>query len=252
MPRMHPLAPFRIFDTVQTALRLVTANASVLARLGAMPLLVVCLNAAAIAATGGTTPLQSFIYGLPAIFATGYMMFLATRLWLLGELPAFPVDAPATRRAHMQASVIAYTLWKALGAIYDQIMITVFNPPALLENPDALNANPGLQVLFMAMSGILLWALRFRVVPVLAAVGYPLRDYVRRANGFAISFRLLALVMICVEMPRALLLSPLLADSSVPALIVLPAGNAVTFILEIWLFAAFCVALKTMLTEKTR
>lgn len=120
------------------------------------------------------------------------------------------------------------------------------NPEELLKNPEAFNDKAGAQFLLLIMLGVVLWALRFRLAPVLTAVDYPLRDYVERARGFMLSLRLLGLVLVCVEFPKILLLSPLL-QAGTPEVMVMLIGNAATFVFELWLFAAFCAALKMMM-----
>lgn len=246
MTRTPPLAPFTIFDACRQGFYLMADNASLIARMAVIPLMIVCINAAMIGAAGGVTPLKGFIFGLPSFAATAWMIFLCVRLWMLGEIPTAPVDAPHVRRQMLQTTIVTYMLWKALTSAYDQVMITVVDPMKAIEDPAAYQGDTGLQLLLMALLGVLLWALRFRVVPVLAAVGYPLGDYARRATGFMLSLRLLALVLICVEFPRMLILSPL-AAGTVDSIIVLLIGNALTFVLEIWLFASFTAALKTMM-----
>ncbi len=246
MTRTPELAPFRVFEACRQGLLLLGLHAGTLARMGMIPFAVVCINALLIAQFASpVTPLQNFIFGLPGIAAMGWMIFGSVRLWVLGEQAAAPQTDLPTRLRLLQATVIAYILWKALMAGYEHIFITVANPEELLKNPDAFNDRAGVQVAIMVMLGIVLWALRFRLAPVLTAVDYSLRDYARRARGFMISLRLLGLVLICAEFPKILLLSPLIGAGT-PDLLLMLIGNAATFVLELWLFAAFVAALKEM------
>ncbi len=245
--RHTPLAGFSVFETCKQGLMLLGTHAGVMVRLAAVPFAIVCINALLISQISGrVSPVQNFVYGLPGIAATAWVIFACVRLWLLGETPASLQTDTTTRARLLQTTIVTYALWKALMAGYEQIFLMLANPAELMENPDAFNDRTGVQFAIMVMLGVILWALRFRVAPVLAAVDYPLMDYVRRASGFMISLRYLGLVLMCVEFPKILIVSPLLQEG-VPDTLFLVIGNAVTFVLELWLFAAFTVALKTMM-----
>lgn len=246
MTRLPELPPFRVFEACRQGLLLLGTHGATMARMAIVPFAILCVNTLLIAQFGGKVgPLQNFIYGLPGIAATGWMVFTCTRLWLLGETPAAPQTDIITRARLFQATVVTYVLWKALMAGYEYLFIVLINPQDLLQNPEALNDKTGAQVALMATLGFLLWALRFRLAPVLTAVDYPLRDYIARARGFGLSLRLLGLVLVCVEFPKILLLSPLL-QAGTPDIMLLLIGNAATFALELWLFASFTSALKQM------
>lgn len=253
MTRTPELAPFRVFEACRQGLLLLGLHANAMVRMGLIPFAIVCVNSVLLNyfSAAPVTPLQNFIYGLPGIAAMGWMIFGCVRLWLLNETPQAPQTDMVTRTRLLQATVIAYVLWKALMAGYEHIFIALINPEELLKNPDALNQRAGAQVALMAMLGIMLWALRFRLAPVLTAVDYSLRDYANRARGFMISLRMLGLVLICVEFPKILLLSPLLGAGT-PDVLLMLIGNAATFVLELWLFAAFAAALKEMMGARTR
>lgn len=247
MTRTPELPPFRVFEACRQGLLLLGLHGATLAKMAIVPFAILCVNTLLIAQFGGRiTPLQNFIYGLPGIAAMGWMIFTSVRLWLLGETPATPQTDIITRARLFQTTIVTYLLWKAMMAGYEQLFITLINPQAVLDNPEAFNDKSGAQVALMAVLGFLLWALRFRLAPVLTAVDYPLRDYIARARGFMLSLRLLGLVLVCVEFPKILLLSPLL-HAGTPDIMVALIGNAATFALELWLFAAFTAALKEML-----
>lgn len=247
MTRTPELAPFRVFDACRQGLLLLGTHGRIMLRLGVIPFAIVCVNAVAISLLGGTvSPVQNFIYGLPGLAAMGWMIFACVRLWVLGETPSAPQADPLTRMRLLQATLVTYLLWKALMTGYEQVFFTLVNPEELLKNPQAFNDQTGTQVLIMCMLSIMLWALRFRLAPVLSALDYPLRDYIDRAGGLMISLRLLGLVLLCVEFPKILLIGPLLRAGT-PDLLLMLIGNAATFTLEILLFAAFTAALKEMM-----
>ncbi len=253
MTRLPAYASFRVFDACRLGFGMMADHAVALARIGAVPLAIVCANTLLITQIEDAgTPVRNFLFGLPALAATGWMIFASVRLWALGETPAALRDDKDARAGMLQATVIAYILWKALVTAYEQVLaLSIPDPAQALQNPEGLALPPGAQILLMAFVGVLLWALRFRAVPVLTALGYPVRDYARRATGFMLSLRLLGLVMVCVEFPRMLIIAPLL-KSGLGGVSLLVIGNAVTFVLELWLFAAFTAALRIMMTGPRR
>lgn len=248
MTRTPELAPFRVFEACRQGLLLLGLHGQTMWRLCALPLAIVCINALLIGVlVKDVTPLQNFIYGLPGLAATAGAVFYCVRLWVFGETPAAPLTDLATRARLLQNTVVTYLLWKAFMAASDQVVASMINPEALIADPNIATQHPNGQAFGMVMLGIALWALRYRVAPVLAAVDFSLRDYIRRAGGVMLSWRLLGVVLICVEFPKSLLLLPMVA-SHVPDLLLLIYGNLITFGLELWLFASFTAALKIMIS----
>lgn len=251
MTRTPELAPFRVIEACRQGLLLLGLHGRAMARLCALPLAIVCLNAVLIGVSAdNVTPLQNFTYGLPGIAATGWAVFACVRLWVLGETqPAAPTVLMArddrARLAH--TTIVTYLLWKAMMAGCEQIIALLIRPEELLQDANALAGNTNGQMIGMVLLGVTLWALRFRVAPVLAAVDFPLRDYARRATGAMLSWRLLGVVLVCVELPKLLLFAPVV-NAQAPGLVLLLYGNAVTFVLELWLFASFTAALKAMMS----
>ncbi len=225
---------------------MVVASRALLLRLGAPALAAAILTSVAVTQIPEMNPLRLFLASLPLFILTAWFLGAAVRHWLLGETPANPIDPPAERRALLQVSVITYILWKALVAVYEQTLVHLADPETLMADPARLQEQPGAQLLLMIMMGVLFWALRFRLLPVLAAVGYPLRDYIIRANSFMLSLRMLGLVLVCVEFPKALILATLFTGGTTGVVLV-TVQHILTLILEVWLFAAFVVALRQML-----
>lgn len=243
--RPSSLAPFSVFDTCRMALRLVADSRTLLLRMGLPALVAAVATGAVLSQATDMNPLRLFIFSLPLYALTAWFLGGAVRHWLLGETPGNPVDDAPTRRALLQASVITFVLWKALVAIYEQLLV-YYVDPAALSDPTQLQTNPAVQLPLMMVAGLLFWALRFRLLPVLAAVGYPMKDYAVRASSFMLSFRILGLVLVCVELPSALILTTIAsAAKSMPLLIILQ--QPLRLVLETWLFAAFAVALRQML-----
>ena len=108
----------------------------------------------------------------------------------------------------------------------------------------------------MVTIGALFWGVRFSVAHILAAVGYPLRDFLTRVDGLGISLRLVALEVLCV-LPAAVLnlivLAPFLPGGEVsPArdAVAMVLGSPAIFASTAILNAAAVLALKEILGRK--
>lgn len=133
---------------------------------------------------------EDFLWNVPAFALFGWLMFLEARLLLLGEragtLPEDP-DYAAERRNAMWACIAVLMLF-VMG------YRTLF--AYLLWGFDKKNAIINFFWLFLIGAGI--WAIRFSVAYILAAVNYPIRRYIFQVNGIFISLRLAGLYFLSV------------------------------------------------------
>jgi len=139
-------------------------------------------------------PFELFLWDLPSSILFGWFMFREVRLLLLGERANFlpqDVDYLSDRRRSLQVCVIVWLLFNMAqtvfgGALYWALGMIKANP----------NSMAGLLVFFLF--GISIWGIRFGVVHILAAVGYPIRNFIFRVNGLGISLRLIGMTALCV------------------------------------------------------
>lgn len=133
---------------------------------------------------------EDFLWNVPAYALLGWFMFLEARLLLLGEragvLPTDPAYITERRNA----------LWASIAVFMLFIMgyRTLF--AYIIWGFDKKNAIINFFWLFLIGAGI--WAIRFSVAYILAAVNYPIRRYIFQVNGIFISLRLAGLYLLTV------------------------------------------------------
>lgn len=199
---------------------------------------------------------EGFIWGLPSTALLAWFMFQESRLLLLGEkvnmLPENP-EYIADRRQAQTASVLIWLLfsmgWSALQGYQDILLRPLADGAAQQEFWMA-----GLGAL---MFGVFFWGLRFGVAHILAAVNYPIRQYVRQVNGLGISLRLAGLALLgCVPVLLvfaflAQVIAPDVQHRDDPGLIVIVVLAApVSIIVAAVLNAAAGFALKELLHKQ--
>lgn len=140
------------------------------------------------------------LWNLPSIALAGWFVFVETRLLMLGErteaLPAAP-EYMAARRASMQQSVLVFML------IYMGLIAMIGGQAQLMSAANEGQSMPtasdlALSGAGMVVFGIMIWAARYGVAHILAAVDFPVKQYIFRVSGLGISFRLLGLSFLCV------------------------------------------------------
>jgi hypothetical protein len=196
---------------------------------------------------------EGFIWGLPATALLAWFMFQESRLLLLGEkadtLPENP-DYIAERKRAQNASILIWLLfsmgWSAVQGYQDMLLRPLADPAA---QPEFWMAGLGALIF-----GVFFWGLRFGVAHILAAVNYPIRQYVRQVNGLGISLRLAGMALLgCIPVliVFALLLqivAPNLQHPDDPAVaIVVMLAAPVSILVAAVLNAAAGFALKEML-----
>ena len=203
-------------------------------------------------ATGGRSisAFEGYAWNLPATLLLGWFMFHETRLLLLGERgDALPANAEylALRSIAMKSSIIIWALfnigWSALLG-YHEWMATMQQESQSFW-PVGLGA---------VLVGGFFWSLRFGVAHILAAVDYPVRQYVRQVNGLGISLRLAGMWLLA-SLPvlmgfvmLAEILVPNVRSINDPALgLVVALGGPLSLIVAALLNAAGCFALREML-----
>lgn len=239
------LGTFSVFDACRDGFVAVRRNWRYLLAQARAPFGVCMLNIIAVGVgyTASPSPLESFLVMLPTTLATAYVIFIVARLCMLGEYAGQLPQDRALRRDRLvllQATAIVCMLFD-LGVGLSE---TLF---AWLMGPNLSSQDAGAQGASLAIAGIMFWALRFAPLPVLTSIGYPLRHYALSANGVWLSFLFLGVLVLCMELPRLLLLGMVVSVTGPENLIPLVLAQVLTFGLTFWLFASYCSALQQMM-----
>ena len=138
---------------------------------------------------------------LPAGAAAAWFMFLQTRLLVFGERSGKPsVHSGEERRRAFEASMLLWLLVNMAGLAF--IAFLLYWSKSSQTDGSAIITAVGYLLL-----GAVFWGLRFSVVHILGAIGYPLRDYMYRVNGAMVSLRIFAMMLI-VLLPVSLVAGP--------------------------------------------
>ena len=186
---------FSILDATLESYRFVWREAGYLARIGFLPLAANLICAFYIELMlENPSIIARWLWQMPATALLAWFMFVEVRLILLGERlgarSTALVEPAETRKSKMGASVILWLLFSmgltaAAGFMHWSLTQQLFGVHALTT------------AAVMLLIGALFWALRFSVLHILAAVGFPIRTFIFAVNGIGFSFRLLAMGLLC-------------------------------------------------------
>lgn len=193
---------FGITKAIGSAYRFVWRERKYLLRHSLLPVGITMLTDALLFlnADPARTLFEVALWNLPSIALAGWFAFIETRLLMLGErteaLPAAP-EYLGARRDSMQLSVLLFLLiYMGLIAMIGgqaQLMNAANEGQGIPTTSDLALSGAG-----MVVFGIMIWATRYAVAHILAAVDFPVKQYIFRVSGLGISFRLLALSFLCV------------------------------------------------------
>lgn len=184
---------FSILAAVRNGYTFVGREAGYLGRLAVLPLGVLLItNLAAYYNGVQPSPYMDFLLNLPARILQGWFMFIEVRLLLLGErAPLMTQDMPLLQERHRALKLcillwLLYNAWVAVFVGYCQWFLT-------------LGPQPGGLYILVAFLLLCLhfWSVRLAVAHILGAVGYPLKEYIFRVNGYGITLRLIGLMIVC-------------------------------------------------------
>lgn len=259
---------FSITSVTGRGFRFVKDETPYLSRLAALPVGVNFLTQMLLSFISGPTPTQFdlFILTLPCAVVNGRFMFQIARLIILGEregqLPADPAYRLERRRL-LQASVLCWLVVNAGFTVIVGYQEWLARQDGMNHGAMSLAADGpfgGQGALYNAIGLLLIgagvWAVRFWVVHILAAVDFPIRKYIFDVNGIGISLRLLGLGLL-IGLP-AFFLYILIGEMAGPG----PSPNPVAIGIVVFLSAmisayvtalltaASCYALRDMLGRK--
>lgn len=246
---------FNIFAAVRRAYIFIGMNRGYLARLAILPLALHLISGLAVNYYRPEASLiEITIWMFPASVALSWLVFLQTRLLLLGEsVDRLPQDAGylQDRARVMQLCVIIMLLFQMTCTIFSTCLQWIL----LQQQPDVEPKASILPFLFLVM-GVMLWGLRFSALHILAVVDYPFRPFLRRVRGMEFSLRLLGMGMLCV-LPVWLLLTILLEMffgdveklTQAQATMGIIIGAPVSILIPLLLNAAAAYAIKDILSK---
>jgi hypothetical protein len=139
--------------------------------------------------------IESYLWELPAAWLFAWFMFIETRLFLLGErLRHLPRNQAylADRQHSMNIAVLTSVLFNMGIAVILSAMLLVDDQS--WKNP----SSAGLHVAALVLLGAIIWAVRFGIIPTLAAVHYPIRPVLRQTDNLLFSLRLIGLGIACL------------------------------------------------------
>jgi len=195
---------FSITGVTGRGFRFVKDETPYLSRLAAWPVGVNFLTQMLMSFISGPAPTQFdiFILTLPCAVVNGRFMFQIARLIIFGEregqLPADPVYRFERRRL-LQASVLCWLVVNAGFTVIVGYQEWLAQQDVMLRGGALSGGGPfgGQGALYNAIGLLLIgagiWAVRFWVVHILAAVDFPIRKYIFEVNGIGISLRLIGL-----------------------------------------------------------
>jgi hypothetical protein len=186
---------FGILEAVKKAYIFVGTQRRYLLRLALLPLFLHVVTALFLQHYNpDASTLEAFLWAFPANIVFAWFMFAEARLLLLGEkqdcLPNDQAYLTEHRRA-MNISVILLLLFDMAMAA-----MTAWMEWSMKSGTFGVNTPITLSVFFLL--GSLFWLIRFSVLHILAAVGYPLRVFLHQIRGMGFSLRLIGMGLLCV------------------------------------------------------
>jgi Na+-transporting methylmalonyl-CoA/oxaloacetate decarboxylase gamma subunit len=138
--------------------------------------------------------IEGYLWGLPATVLFAWFTFIEMRLLILGEkLDRLPQDAGCLgdRQRAMKLSVITSLLFN---------MAMSMAIATLLASAESAQwgAEWAITLAGLFITGAMFWGVRFGVLPILAAVHYPFRPFLKQVSGMMFSLRLLGMGMVCL------------------------------------------------------
>lgn len=193
---------FGIIEAARSAWQLLLEQRAYIVRIAALP---VCAQVGTTLALRFLNPeagvIESFLWNFPATVLFAWLMFAEARFVLAGErLDRLPQDA-----AYLGARLHAMQLGVLFTLIFN---MAVAAATAWLEwamrTGEAARGGLASAATFGAVI-LLVWGLRFSVMHIVAAAGYPPHVFLRRVRGAEFSLRLLGMGLLCA-LPVYLLL----------------------------------------------
>lgn len=196
--------------------------------------------------------IEVFLWGLPASVLFAWVTFSAVRFMVFGERLDRPSSKPKDMvhwRGCLQLSVILSLLFSVAMVLVSTAMdVIAFD----FKNPDGFKS-----FLLVTLILFMFWGLRFAVLPIVAAAGYPLKPFFKQVAGFDFSFRLIIMSLFCfvpVAFIFQLVLMAFIKDAmaltDMERIFIIIIGSPFSLAILLILNAACVTALKEILGKK--
>lgn len=238
---------FNIADAIRSAFRLCRREWRYIGLIAQPLIMAELLTVALLRTVRPDAPfIEAAIWALPATALSGWFMCLLARLAVLGErvdrLPRTAEEAP-DRVADLRAGVMIWILVSMVATLLAAYVLYWGHITHAVQEGTAVSQTLYTAVSFggMFLFVFLFWSARFLVLHLLAAVGYPLRLYIRRGNGFATSACFIGLAL-------AIVLPALLVFHPVATLLAAAGKNPVATVATIITTTIYATAVKALVT----
>lgn len=187
---------FSISNAVRNAFHFVSDEIHYLARLAAPVIfLQVGLALAHNMVNKEPSSLEIFLWELPGNIMLGWFLCALARLVIFGErlntLPMQDVRFMQYRARLIKTSIFITLLIKAAYALFADMVVNLI-PTDNFEDVTIYS-----QMILAFSLFLLFWGARFLLVPLLAAVDYPIDVFLKQAKGYSISLRVLGICTLC-------------------------------------------------------
>lgn len=248
---------FSIIKAAIDGWRFIGKNFAYLLKIGLMPLTVhLACNFFVLYVRPESSTLEAFLWGLPATIFMAWYSFIVVRLIIFGERLETVAKDPIAKdmREHaLRASVLLAVLFN-MGITASAAGLEMIVRSGMVETGNVVMM--GLAVFSLVIT---LWSFRFGVLPLLAAVDYPLAPFLKQIQGFEFSLRLLGLGLLSLFpmiIVSEILFAPLIDNPLQPtesdALIMILISSPMSLMMVTILTAVITFALKEMLERDAR
>lgn len=205
------MASFDFVESASKGYQFVWNDRRILARLAFWPLLIKLASFTLITYLDmQDQTLRQGLILIPSSFAEGWLVAMAIRMAALGE----PWSGPATGDARRDAGAHAARKRAVTGAmliyVLTKLILAFFSGLLMDSGVIANSADFGGPMISAFFAGVLLmlgiiWAFRFTWLYVPAALGFSVRDFLRKIKPFMVSVYMMGLWFLCL-VPMALAL----------------------------------------------
>ena len=250
---------FRIIDNIQGAFGVLRKEGHYIMRL-AMPVLFlkIALTAAQSQFSPSASVFEQFLWQLPGNVMMGWLICSITRLIIFDErLQNLPITD--VRFMQYRAGLIKTSIF--IGLLFQACLVIMFfifeNAVTAVEKPEDVDSV--VFIFLLAFIGLTFWGIRFMLLPLVAAVDYPLRVFLRQIQGFRISFNMFGMnalctlpILICAQIILLSLLAPLSAAPEVKKLLFQVSAHPFEILVNVLLTTSLVLALKEMLGKNLK
>lgn len=255
-----PVPPhlFGVVNNAKGAFRFLGQELGYIMRLAAPVMcLKIAMSAAQQSMSNDASSLEIFLWQLPGNIMLGWLICSIARLIILGErLQNLPITD--VRFMQYRAGLIKTSIFLGLLIHAGWTMVTyVFENSIDFNTPEeASGTDLGIMISVLVIA---FWGVRLLLLPLIAAVDYPLRTFVQQIQGLRISVNLTGLYLLCA-LPILLFahaflgtaLSSLAGAPDVQRMLFFIALQPVSVFVDIILTIGFVLALKEMLGQNKK